>query len=490
VVDVLVLNCGELDVSDIISSDRALRVHDPVTDTTVPVIATHATMEKMYGLGEEVCFRLGMQLPDEEGEVWTKMKKHCPEAYDTTVPHWWVAVVVVVEDQGTREKEYTMVHLDLCGAAYDPSSLVMAPGSGTLVSLKVFTTPEYEMIPNTDPDMSHKLIMTPTLSSRVVGKELGTATNWKGVISLQPKSLRHFRCYHKERSLGKVTAASIEVTPLATFIERRPLEEAMNAKISDLILRLQNIHIKNLDVGSKVFVCNIQSKPELNGLSGIIKKATGKDHVASDRIPVLVSGVKKPISLKPSCIQLPPQKQPYRTLEELKSLNCIAEDAQETAEDQYESMSEMQKSQIRNKLDLNDPAVSKVLQSMYSMQTGFTRFADPEYKRGVKELIQPPLCSILPPEALNTFRQSYELSNHPKAGDAIQIINLLKAAKQRLMTEHPEWVLPNGAVQVQPGSEIMRVQASVQKKIRSDAGLAYVFQRLEELGLYMNPARQ
>jgi hypothetical protein len=479
VVDILALNCVEFDVSDILSSpDNVLHLHDPVTNTTLPVIATNATMEQMYNMGPEVCTRLGKHLPEDASKTWGKMKQHLPESYNSTLPHWWLAVVVK-GDRNKGEKERKMVHLDLCGAAYDPSSLVRAPRSETMVSLKVFTTPEYLIRPNLDPELSHKLILTPVL---------GESNN----ISLLPKSVRHFRCYHKERKKVNVTAASIEVTPLGEFIERRPFDDAKNAKISEIIQTLQNNHLESLLPGTEVVVCNIQSRPELNGRHGMIKEVIDKDRVGSDRIPVLVSGMRKPISLKPSCIQLPPKK-PYRTLEELKKMD-IDEETEEAikkqaseGKQQYDSLTEKQKSQINKKLE--DPCVIKVLQALQSMQASFTNLADPEYKRGIEALIQFPLSTILPPGALGKMRQSFELSNHPKAGVAIQIINLLKTAKQRYVSEHPECLQLDGGVAILPGSEIERVSESVVKRIKSDTELAYVFERLEVLGLFRNPAK-
>jgi hypothetical protein len=65
---------------------------------------------------------------------------------------------------------------------------------------------------------------------------------------------------------------------------------------------------------------------------------------------------------------------------------------------------------------------------------------------------------------------------------------MIKAGKQRLLQEHPDAVLGNGAIVVPPGSEMARIQTNVVRKIRSDEGLMFVFQRLEELGLYVNPA--
>lgn len=47
VVDILALNCGEFDVSDILATpDNVLHLHDPVTNTTLPVIATNATRNR------------------------------------------------------------------------------------------------------------------------------------------------------------------------------------------------------------------------------------------------------------------------------------------------------------------------------------------------------------------------------------------------------------------------------------------------------------
>jgi hypothetical protein len=94
----------------------------------------------------------------------------------------------------------------------------------------------------------------------------------------------------------------IEVTPLATFIERYPF----------IILQLP--------IGSKVVVCNIQSKPKLNGRAGVIGKSSKKHEVSIDRIPVLIEGENGPVQLKHKCIQLPVQnKKPlYRSLQEIR----------------------------------------------------------------------------------------------------------------------------------------------------------------------------
>ena len=112
----------------------------------------------------------------------------------------------------------------------------------------------------------------------------------------------------------------IEVTPLATFIERYPFIEGMPTKIDAMIQSIQHDIILQLPIGSKVVVCNIQSKPKLNGRAGVIGKSSKKHEVSIDRIPVLIEGENGPVQLKHKCIQLPIQnKKPlYRSLQEIR----------------------------------------------------------------------------------------------------------------------------------------------------------------------------
>ena len=83
--DILVLNSTEFDVSDILTAQRksnsVLKVHDPVTNTTIPCIATHEGMDHLHDLGEEVCTRLGMKAPKVghgERKLKDTLKTHRP----------------------------------------------------------------------------------------------------------------------------------------------------------------------------------------------------------------------------------------------------------------------------------------------------------------------------------------------------------------------------------------------------------------------------
>ena len=63
----------------------------------------------------------------------------------------------------------------------------------------------------------------------------------------------------------------------------------------------------------------------------------------------------------------------------------------------------------------------------------FTSYGDAEVKRGVGKILKAPLYTVLGEEITECLRPGYELNNHPKANGAIKLINLSKAAKQRIL---------------------------------------------------------
>lgn len=471
VVDILVLNALEFDVSDILSNEKdLLQVRDPVTDITVPSIATHETMDKLLDLGDSICSRLGMRAPNEDRRVKDMFKQHRPESYTGCIPHWWVAVSVEKDSILTGGKCCYMVHLDVCGAAYDTKALVKAPNTNTIVSLQAFHTPHYEMTPNSDENMTHKLLMRSMTSKRDESSVMGG----NGRIALQPKSIRHFRCYHKNDT------SSIEVTPVVTYLERNQFNDDEGAKISDVVFSiLQNV-ILQLPVGSKVTVCNIKSKPELNGCTGVVYES--KKVAGDGRVPIMIKGQKTPLSLKTTCIQLPQTKnRQYETLaEKVNQFNKEMDDYEEKQKAKRSSKQKAKRSSKTSKAQidaaLSDPDVGKALSIIRTGKITFSSYGDAEVKRGVGKILKSPLYTVLGEEIMESLRPGYELSNHPKANEAIKLINLLKAAKQRMMEG------------VGDMDDVLKVQMSVATRIQKDEQLNFVFDQLQEMGAYVNPA--
>jgi len=471
VVDVLVLNSMEYDVSDLLEAEGSfagdaspLAMHDPVSGVVLPAIATHAVMDTMTEIGEAGCMRLGRNTP-RASKVRNKIREFNPEAYSTTVPHWWLTVIVEGQNEFSMG-ERSMVHLDLCGAAYDANALVPGPTSGSLVPLQVFCTPEYLMIPNNDVELNHKFIL------QALVKDSDQCTS----VTLQPKSIRHFRVYHSE---GRTP---LEVTPLEVFLERnskirkddRPTQE----KIDCIVENSRHNAMIQVPVGLNVIVCNVKSQPELNDRPGYVHMSAETIKKSSGRIPVQISGRKLAVRLKSSSIRLPFEVQPYRTLEALRQDNsCNLPPMKKPVHSFSEEM-------IQHAL--NDPAVIKVQGMLLKGQLTFSNYADPEFKRGIKMFLVPPLNEVFPPEMNTAFAQGIELSDHPKAAHAIKIINMMKTCKQSIMEERIDVA---GSSSDDSLSSLLRMQLSVISNIQRDAQLRFVFEQLDELGWYSNPAK-
>eukprot|EP00592_Proboscia_alata_P015352 CAMPEP_0194393992 /NCGR_PEP_ID=MMETSP0174-20130528/123606_1 /TAXON_ID=216777 /ORGANISM="Proboscia alata, Strain PI-D3" /LENGTH=592 /DNA_ID=CAMNT_0039189739 /DNA_START=107 /DNA_END=1885 /DNA_ORIENTATION=- len=481
VVDILVLDMAEFDVSDILATkgpDSCLRVRDPVSGRIFPILATHEVMEQQIELGELGCSRLGMKIPEMTPDICSsikQIKQHRPLSFKGSVPHWWVAVVVEGVNR-IGKKEWIMVHLDICGSAYDSAALVPSKETNkdSLVPLKVFCTPEYVMIPNSDPKLKHKLELKPLISERNQGTETLS-------IALQPKSNRYFRCYHKDDT------SFIGVTPIATYVEHQVTESKIDDAVNYIISYIKNDTLPSIaTIGSQVTVCNIQSKPELNGRKGRIHSALDGTKNSTGRIPVLIQGLKKPVQLKPTCLRFGSTPSQYQSKYELQRKH------KELLEDDtlINHISQKQKNLANAALNKYDPAVMKVLSSITSGQMAFSKLADPEFKRGYERLLKPPLSTLLPAELIPRFQDALELSNHRKAGDAIKLINIMKSAKQRFLEHDPSLVHGDGSVAIGADSDMMHLTTSVVSKINVDLELRYVFERLDDLGLYVNPCKR
>lgn len=469
VVDILVLNSMEYDVSDLIEPETdtpPLAIRDPVSGVVTLAIATHAVMDAMTEIGEAGCLRLGRTAPG-ASKSRSKIKELRPDAYSTSVPHWWLAVVV--EGQGEDEQnERSMVHIDLCGAAYNENALVSAPSNTSLVPLQIFCTPEYAMIPNQNVELDHKLILLASVKE----------DNPNPRVTLQPESIRHFRVYHEE---GRYP---LEVTPLETFLERKDIHEDCyytEESIDCIIENIRNNVMIRVPAGLNVIVCNIKSQPELNDCSGRVHNSAEKIKALTSRIPVQISGKKLPVRLKPSCIRLPFDTRPYRSLEVLQQEHSNIPSLY------MEPLHSYSKDEVQ--AALSNPAVVKVQNMLMKGQFTFSDYADPEFKKGIKMFLSPPLDEVFPPEMQTAFINGLELSDHPKAENAMKIINMMKACKQRALNENKDITRGDGGISLEPLSSMYRMQQSVIHNIQRDAKLRFVFERLDELGWFVNPTK-
>ena len=404
VVDLLVCNTTEFDVADLLSS--CLRLHDPISGVTIPTISTYESQDRLRELGEAACRRLGWGMPADDVEsAGKKMKEARPQSYSTCVPHWWLVAIV--------GSERMHVHVDLCGPTYDRGAFVEHKAFST--PLHVFSTPGYFIRPH--PTLAHKFVLTPELSA-------GDPENT--TISLQPMSIRHLRCFHRPDT------SAVEITALDTILARELPGADSDAQLIGVFAELcDELLVTAIERGTPVIICNIKSKPELNGCRGRVHS------LARDgRVPVLVQGHTSPMKLKPSCIRLLQSRKQYSALEGLRR------DYEESPAGKLEAqgraaaaaaaadkpISAKDKATMQRVLSSPSPGVQKVLDAMHSSKMAFSMFQDPEFESGLRQLLTPPLDQIFPPDARDKFNKGLALAAHPQAQAAIKLINLMKAS--------------------------------------------------------------
>jgi hypothetical protein len=454
--NIWILNTVTFDVADLLPT--CLKLHDPVSGATVPIIGTHEGYDKLSALGKDVCRRLGWNVPrGEDDECRRNLKAHHPESYATTVPHWWLVAIV--------GSERRMIHLDLCGPTYCSDAKAFHHG----VPLKIFETPEYtiERPPLGAPDPD-KFLLLPYLATAVKEDRLASV--------MQPKSLRHLRAflssnYGFDHGIGVRSLEDFLSRQLVGFMKSCPEFRGLTEGL------YPGLFLETIVPGVEVVVCNVKSKPELNGRKGQVHSAP-----SNGRVAVCVAGLSKPIRLKPSCISLKKANSA-----QYSSLESAIENAAPAAP--ARTLTESQRAAVVNALE-NDSDFQKVFQRVQTGNLPFSMYADPDCITGMQKLLNSPLGKkVLPPESAAGYAEVLALAQHPKAQNAIQIMMLIREAKQQAMQEVGITSLGGGMTDEQKLNWMHAIHAKSSVKravaqVKAEVGLHYVFDRLEELNLY------
>lgn len=471
VVDIRVLNANEFDVSDILDT-RILQLKDCDSEVTIPSVSTYENKANLRKVSPSVLRNCGFMPPPVE-PAEEDFKKLRPKSYTGTVPHWWIAAITEGYRLGAVERR--MVHLDICGAAYDDKAFQVYNGS--LVSLQMFCTPDYEIIPAflVRPDLRHKFILRSRTRAKI-------SKDSNRIVSLQPWSVRHFRCYHLNDSSG------VEVTTLPTYIDRNmKTNSPETATFNKSIASLRDDIVHQVPAGTEVEVRNLKARPELNGRRGRVHESVTETSL-KERIPVWVDGVNHPLSLKMNCLcPVANRKQYLSHAEVLKAAteNIPSKDPQPPPP----NISSRQRQAIQRTIS-QDTDVAMAFQTMMAGKVSISTFEDAQFVKGIKKLISHPLNQILPPGSGKRLEGGIEFTKHPKSKEAFAILKLLKAGKQRAMELDPSCVRGDGAFALKRGSDYHRLIDKVAKKIRQDPGLSELFEELDTNGDYPNPVKQ
>ena len=464
------MNTTELDVSDI-PQDRILRLRDPISGIVVPAMSTHENKDLLRQIGKDVCLRFGFHVPPKEADDEARRAQRI-EAYKGTVPHWWVAVIV----EGTcgEVTERRMVHLDVCGAAYDDTAFRMHEGAP--VSLQVFATSEYDLVPAKmfgksigGEDLSHKFVMTSST----------TGPGNRKYCSLHPLSVRHLRCFHWKEKVG------VEVTPVDTFIKRnmRGFPGCYDRWL-DTVVQLQHKFLLRAPAGTEVIVCKLQKRRDLNGKKAVVH-ASNSTGAPTDRIPVLVEGLPNPVSIKPSCARLP-SKRAYSSFDELLSR---VDAVNKLPAELPKPLSRKTRASLQKRLAA-DAELRDAMEKLTSGKVTISYYGDAEFVRGIRRLSEPPFDALLPASMIASIRDGLEVADHPQAEAVFAILKVCRSAKLKALQRDPGLVRGGGGVAISEECELFRLLQSVAKKIRASAGLMEVFEAMDRKGLFHNPVRK
>lgn len=468
VVDIYVLNCTEFELEDLIPN--ALHIQDKETSVTIPAVFTYAGMNYLRTLPAKTRENFSMGEIPVDDVAACNIRKYRPKSYQNSAPHWWICAVV--ESPSTTEPPVrTMVHLDICGSAYSRDAFRSVDGN--VIPLELFSTQDLTIAPH--PQLQHKFIL------HAYSSQPGPNNNNMSFRVMLPNKVRHFRC------LNSNNGSSVELTTLETFLERFIGSEKSHQSKTTMdafVEEMWSLTVMNAARGTTVVLRDLKNRPELNGKKGRINGAALKQ-VSGNRVQVLLEHLQTPISVKVSCISFLYDRRQYRLHEDLqREINCELKKVQELP-----NISKRERNAISSAMKRSDPSVSKAFEVIMSGKMFISSFGDPEFRTGVKQLLDAPLDKLFADPVKVNMRVGLEVGEHPSAGTAFKLIKMLRKAKLQDLEDSPALRSAGGDTEPQNNSQLKHLFLSVAKKIKADPGLNEVFCVMDEANLYPSPLK-
>ena len=182
--NVMVLNSTEFDVSDLV--DSQLILVESKSQTKLPIMSTYKAMTDLSALPRNVQADFGLMAPVpsklEQDQLAKGYRCHYGKA-EEVVPHWWLGLWMGKEHAGSQihNPRHKIVHIDLCGVAYDAGQFRSADPGEEEVPLHVFDSPKFRIFPG---DYTHKF----RLASVTVENIVPPWTTRFGISGLSTKS--------------------------------------------------------------------------------------------------------------------------------------------------------------------------------------------------------------------------------------------------------------------------------------------------------------
>jgi len=458
-----------------------------------PVLATHAVLDdhatsrfderamREFGWGQSASWSTDSQYAEKvmqalrDGDIGRTAGGL--DAYRSSVPHWWVAVEC---------DDSLVVHLDLCAAAY---SWPLVEFQGTPVSFAAIESPLYAVAKSKGGHVKHKF----HYRSYVV-----TAAAAAGAQRLAPLAPPK----HAARHLGALArndGTTVEITPLQTFLDNF---KASSHDVSFFGSRVPPVDAfaadkmrQDLAPGTRVVLGGLRSRRDLNGrparvvnrdgnrIGVSVLLESGAADEANDDTPEQSN---KPIAVKPESLvvldTVADHEPLYRSLEDMMAR--VDRENPKPPPAPRPSGHDLAKMRA---VDWNDPDVVNVLRRIRSGNFLFSHCADPGVLRGLGILVESGLTKGFGEEAARLHRM-LALAKEPRAKDAMSLMTLLSKAKEQAVDAGELTRHPSGAY-LGHSDSFLRARRSVANRLNTDHDLMAIFDKLENEGLYVNPAR-
>lgn len=494
VYNIVVLNNHCFDVSDLLGC-YDITLHAKYDDNIhkISSMPTFESMLKMKVEGPAFCEAFGRLDPWFDRE---KLEKYCELDFScTSVQHCWVGVVVknkekqpaMFKDSGDSRSRikallhdtYRMVHIDICGGAYDEKGFAQS-SDGKIVSLLTFVTQNFDYYEHADMSQAHRFSLYPKIRADLkqdAEERSDYANN------------RHLKIVHGMKHLG------VEILPLKAYTVLNEPHVVANtmmikARWKSVVESYIDSLMLHLPAGTVVQGEKLTDQRHLNGVAGVVEKGPDRDSVYKEtRLGVRFSCESEVSFLLGSFVRpVDRHRQILSYAEMLK--DCCKTTGGRGPEETFKPVSKEIVDEIRGTLE-NDAVLKRaVLFFSEGGRFSFSSLADPANVSMVRRVIQKPFCHLLTDSEVRKMAIALEVFDHPRGVEVLKLFLLLQRSLFKTMqwdTERLDEVASIERNNSKALNAFERLLKKVVDRVDGDVVLSKLFETLDSNGALVHP---
>lgn len=491
--NIVAMSNYHMEVSDLIDYyDIILYTNYGGKFRSISSLPTFKTMNTMKEMGLEFCKAIGRADPRFESDM---LKENCQSVSTrTTMPHWWVGIVVKNKDEQFSSPEssknsvkaqpsetYRMVHIDICGAAYDGSGFAKTR-DGEIVSLLTFVTPNFRYSEHTEAGQALRFLFN---------GEARFGSEQDGIKRSEYRNMRYLKVSHQEPLRG------LELSTLKTYILFiRPFADADIMMTRDHWKSIVHHYIDSLmlclPVGAVVRAHNLSIRKDLNGKRGVVAKGPGEETVRKGNRLGIRFRKEMNLSLIQGSHMRPDvcHKQYLSNAEMMEECQMTGPDR--NSDENFRYVPEELMGEILKMVDGNTPLERAVIYFSDGGKFSFSMLSDWKNVSMFQAVLQKPVCELFSDDVLRKIRSSLEVVNHPRGPEVLKIVLLLERALLKTGKQDCETLDSTGVelTDSKAGNEYERLLEKVAGRLESDTILRELFEILCFFHVIENPVLQ